>query len=273
MPIEASEIKRVIEVEDDFGHEMRVGNILTNINYPTISYTGRQAQVLSPEHGGTYTDKVTGKTRQFDYRSQIVGGVVTPQRLYWAIECKNINPDYPFVICGRQRTTEESYHTLFKFVNHQFKVVRSNDFNSIYKPLEFVGKSVRRIKRKQNDLTAEGDSEIYDRWSQAISSCHDFAEKAFKDMGTSNCAVFMMPLVVVPNDTLWIANYKEDGLLADAPNKVDQCQFFIDQKISIASTASLVLTHIHFATLKGLSDMIADFISPRSRTWTSIFGI
>ena len=67
MSLKPTDVKRVILQEDDFGHEMRVGHIFSTVrpDVPNPAYN------KAPEHGGTYTNLLTGKPRQFDYRFQI----------------------------------------------------------------------------------------------------------------------------------------------------------------------------------------------------------
>ena len=275
MSITAADIKSVVLVEDDFGHEIRVGNILTNVKYPEIYY--EPTRVMRPDHGGTYIDHVTGKTRQFDYRCQIVRGREISRSIFLAVECKNLNPDLPLVVCGRPRTDEESYHIFIHLKirppnGSEFSLKKVDGFNSIYKPDAFVGKSLLRLKKKQNELCADGDSEIYDRWSQAMASCHDLAKRAFKDKPSPKSCAFIMPLVVVPDNSLWTVSYKSDGSLDGDPIQVDKCEFYVEQKLLLSDMPPVILTHIHFVTVKGLSQMLLDFVATRSRTWDAIFS-
>jgi hypothetical protein len=42
-----------------------------------------------------------------------------------------------------------------------------------------------------------------------------------------------MPLVVVPDGSLWTVCYKEDGTLDGDPKQVKECDFYVDQKVLI----------------------------------------
>jgi hypothetical protein len=269
MPISISDIKDVVLKEDDFGHEMRVGNILNNVKYPQMRFD--EIYVLCPSHGGTYTDQVTQKTRQFDYRCQIVKGLDRLQNVLLAIECKNLNPDLPLVICGRPRTNEESYHVFIRRGDDGKSESRNVDgFNSFYKPDGFVGKSLLRLKKRDNKVCADGDSEIYDRWSQALASSYDLAYGAVYNKPAPKSLAFVMPLVVVPDNSLWTVSYKEDGSLNEEPTQVAQCEFYVDQKLLIG--LPFVITHIHFVTLTGLSEMLSAFVI-NHRKWDTIFSL
>jgi hypothetical protein len=62
MSIKPEDIQKVVLEEDDFGHEIRVGSILARPAKPRFE----GIDSLTPQHGGTYKDPVTTKTRQFD---------------------------------------------------------------------------------------------------------------------------------------------------------------------------------------------------------------
>ena len=278
MAIAMTDVKRVILQEDDFGHELRVGSIFEKIQFEMGGM--EEAWISSPEHGGTYVDRVSGKTRQFDYRCSISRiNRRTPhakRSIHLAVECKNLNPDFPLVVCGRPRTSEESFH----LVLHQpqmhilnIRPIKFEESTSIYKPDAFVGKNIVRLKKKNGDLCSDGDNEIYDRWTQALSSCHDLCGTAFRAYnGNEIIESFVIPVVVLPNNSLWKANYKNDGTLADDPSPVDDCEFYINQEIRGIDGGAYRITHIHFTTLTGFEEMLKQFATPRTTMWKKIFG-
>jgi len=94
MSITAQDIKNVALTEDDFGHEMRVGKILRPENIQLRQTTFAPAKFEQPKHGETYIDAVTGKNRQFDYRTSIHRGAMGRCAISLAVECKNIDTEY-----------------------------------------------------------------------------------------------------------------------------------------------------------------------------------
>lgn len=269
MPISSSDIQNVILKEDDFGHEMRVGGIFTNIKFPTINFPPAR---FMPLRHGTYIDPVTQKTRQFDYRCQITKRYDNSNNIFLAAESKNLNPDLPLVVCGRPRTDEESYHVFIsRGEDEKSRLRKVEGPSSLYKPSGFVGKSLLRLKKKDNKLCSDGDSEIYDKWSRALASSHDLAFGAVYNKPPPKSFAFVMPLVVVPDNSLWTVSYKDDGALEGGPQQVEQCEFYVDQKL--LSGLPFVLTHIHFVTLKGLSEMLFEFANADSYKWDKIFSI
>lgn len=266
MSITAAEIKKVVLDEDDFGHEMRVGKLLNTLNYAI-----RGVRIFEPIHGETYEDPKTQKTRQFDFRCKIAAGYEERRIISLAVECKNLNPDLPLVICGRPRTERESYHIVISYNAGNPKALKISDRCSIYEPRAFVGKSILRLKIKERKLCSDGDSEIYDRWSQALASSHELALEAARNPLNPKSYTFIMPIVVVPDGSLWTANYNDNGDLVGDPQPAKQCEFHVAHKIDVG--VPYVITHIHFLTLEGLKNLIAEYAIADCFKWEKIFSI
>lgn len=271
MPITSSEIQDIVQREDDFGHEMRVGGILNSVQAPQSAFV--KARVSRLDHGGTYIDPATSKTRQFDFRCRISKGIEGLHNILLAVECKNLNPDLPLVVCGRERTDKEAYHLVIaRDENRHVSIAKVEGMSSLYEPRGFVGKSLLRLKIKDKRLCSDGDSEIYDKWSQALASCRDLAI----EFANANSTVerkgnaFLMPIVVVPNNSLWAVSYNNNGTIQDVPKQVDLCDFYVDHKLS--ASFPFVLTHIQFATLTGLSTMLAQYADGDFYKWDRIFS-
>jgi hypothetical protein len=167
MAITPQVVREVVSREDNFGHEMRVGNILAQ--YPAIELL----------HGGTYVDTVSKKPRQFDFRW------VSKESnclLALAIECKNINPETPIAVCGTKRSETESFHMFIesraiqeRITGPSSRILKVIGTDSLYRPTYFVGKSVLPVKP---NIKRDVDSDIYDRWAQALSSAVDLVRAA-----------------------------------------------------------------------------------------------
>jgi hypothetical protein len=292
--ITATDIRAAIESEDDFGHEMRIGQILRNLHPPTISHNHAVACGML-EHGATYTDPITRKPRQFDYRFRM-WRAVSPSHDSWqcismAVECKNLHKSSPLVVCGRERTDEEAYHT---FILSQHDVFRGSNVSAtqrtdgesrIYATGEFVGKSLSRLKyskdakEKQKLVVDTGQqSDIYERWSQAVSSSQELASSArsfAKDYSTKTYRTFIMPMVVVPDESLWKVSYNASGRLSEEPVQTNDFHYFIatpfrQDNINFDSPPWFILTHIHFVTMTGFQKLLSTLISD-SAIWDKMF--
>jgi hypothetical protein len=281
MPISASDIQVIAAKEDDFGHELRVGAAVRSI-------LGFEVQ-----HSGTYTDDVTGKPRQFDYRCWLSRPAPMSldrhtANLFLAVECKNLNPDFPLVICGTERRGEEAYHELI--VNYGDGVVsqqlgtgpfsltrRADAKRSFYPPGDFVGKTLLRLKPEKPNSTVgvvAPDSDVYERWAQALASGLGLA-KAACDV-RQGCQVIwsaILPVVVVSNNSLWRMGYDDDGKIASPPERVEQCDFYVARRIWAGDQNMFTFSHIHFFTLTGFQKfltLMADANKPLE--WERLFN-
>jgi len=281
MSITAQQVKDVLS-EDDFGHELRVGDILANVQEKMSPLTA--ARMFTPtcveqaQHGGTYRDPVTDKPRQFDYRCRIFkrpsSGQQWSKYILMALECKNVDTDSPVVVCGRPRTTDESFHHIIE-ITEKPGIKKVSGTRSIYYPNEFVGKSIVRIKNNNGKPSSsrEGESEIYDKWSQALASSHDIANGSiygqFYLKLPPYCWAFIMSLVVLPDGALWQAKYYPNGTLPSEPVQVNQCAFYVDHKLLVGMP--LIQTHIHFVTLRGLSELLEGLLMSDAQ-WDKIIS-
>jgi hypothetical protein len=275
MSITPKDVKQVILHDDDFGHEMRVGHIfgihsqhITNLEYK-----------IAPKHGGTYTDMLTGKPREFDYRFQIRNRNNRSQCIMLAVECKNLHKSSPLVVCGRSRTKEEAYHAFIESSRSDpFSVTKIKN-DSIYSPGEFVGKSLVRLKEESSgQLKSVPESDVYDKWSQAVASSVELVERACSLPQGSQYpeTVFsmIMPVVVVPNELLWKVSYDQAGQISQDPALADECEYFVDRKFRVdgLNSSCFILTHIHFVTLKGFADLLTRLFEVSGKYWNEMLS-
>jgi hypothetical protein len=290
MPITPVEVAKVIEDEDDFGFEMRVGAVL-NLRTITAPRHGTNVE-LPAEHGGTYVDLITQKPRQYDYRCRIWHTENNPRHrlcLRLAIECKNLHDSSPLVIVGRPRTKLESYCNFVEsqLVDRMAHAEIKEQFHLsgllLYSRGEFVGKSVARLKREKQNWVSESASDVYDRWAQTLSSSIDLVQGAAKMTlpPIERITSFIMPIVVVPDETLWIANFDEDGKIAPEPTTENHTTFFVGREISIGvwdadqsqyQQKPFALSHVHFMTLRGLQDFMLALVVSAPRFWANLFS-
>jgi hypothetical protein len=253
--ISAEALRSMVEAEDDFGHELRVGKIL------------KQGQRF--KHAGTYKDPFTGKPRQFDFRVQLERN---NHVIHLAVEAKNLSKNSPAIICGMPRSVDESRHDRIECwdalaANFAAKVTRISP-SLPYERGQFVGKSILRVQPDKNKIGAFlkiPDADIYDRWSQALSSCTEISEAIFETRPSFQCYHVVLPVVVVSNGSLWVAEYNEDGALTSAPKQTDACSYYVAQKMPLRAvpiSREFEISHVHFCTARGLEAWFA-----KLRTW------
>ena len=276
MPMDPADIRKAVLDADDFGHEMRVRNLLAVT--PAIIF----------EHGGTYTDEVTGKPRQFDFRCSLRKENAL---LSLAVECKNLSVEAPLVISGTWRRKEEAFHDLIESRTGHFKTEslvfdgltsttrRSQGEESFYAPKKFVGKSLLRLKQSKTIPVAVTDADIYDRWSQALASAIDLARKACdlsKEFQSPHVFSAILPVVVVSNDALWAVTYDDKGEMLDQPRSVEHCELYVGRSMTLnqepkAFRHQFTFSHIDFFTLSGF-DSFLDRMVTNDKAWALLFN-
>ena len=249
---------------DDFGHEMRVRALLEN-NAGAVT------------HGWTYIDPVEGKPRQYDIRCALKHHSY-PRHLQLAIECKNLALEAPLIISGTKRTRQEAFHDFVVSdgtVGCRIGVMRDDRCNATYPQGHFVGKSVIRFKSIAGKLTQARDleSEIYNRWTQALASANDLCKQAGLAGSGQNAKVLtaILPIVVIPDGSLWVVDYDEKGNAA-TPCVSDSTTLFLNHEVVVQDRNNWMnLTHIHFLTLTGLRSFLATLQNP-ANTWNTWFS-
>jgi hypothetical protein len=253
LPVGAK-LREAVLREDDFGHEMRVRQVLESAQGKPII-----------EHGGLYRDPVEEKSRQFDLRCVFSCAGQGYSQIYLAVECKNLDPDRPFLISGTARADSESFHDLIiSSVKNQPIVQGASVGKSVYRSGKFVGKSCVRFAPSTEGFKRLGGQEgdFSARWMQAISSAHELCQRAASAAQYDYQPVksVIIPMLVVPDDSLWSVGYDHSGNLESDPMLTDEVCFYLNQRIAVyPNFVGLRLSHLHFFTLRGLSKFLNDF--------------
>ena len=266
--ITEADLVEFLETSSDFAFELRCLKTLTGLGFRS-------------QHGGSYIDPVTKKPRQFDIRAEQEDG---RKCVRFAVECKNLVPSYPLLVMCVPREPDESFHDLlfaydpenpptgvreprsFDMVpafRPNSKSIRVNQVifgASAYPAGKPVGKSCAQVGIAQDKSIVSGDAEVFEKWSQALASAHDLADAAasYGELQKSAFASLILPILVVPDETLWRVDYTADGDRAANPIRVDRCSFFIGRDISAGDTfrsSTLTISHLEFVTLSGLEKL------------------
>jgi hypothetical protein len=259
-PITKADLEEFIKTQDDFALELYVYSLARRLGFTSI-------------HAGSYSDRITGKTRQFDVRASRSCG--EDMNVYLAIECKCLRPSFPLLISQIPRTPSESFQDVMqadgvrKTQHGQIRVVgprvvRLDGAKSIYRPYQYVGKALVQVGYNEAGRFIANDHEVFDKWGQAIASVNGLIrEAAYLQVpsGMSQRSV-ALPVLVVPDGSLWIANYSENGSLQDGPEQVDEVQFFIGDGQTYAPNLDRLYTvsHLHVVTKSGLNNLLESFL-------------
>jgi hypothetical protein len=275
-PIARCDLIEYLDDHSDFSFEIKTLNELIKLGFKC-------------EHGGTYEDPATQKPREYDIRAtrHIKGAThrTKDRLLRLAIECKNLRSNFPLLISCLPRRSEEAFHNLSisypqtettqslvpkiaAMISHA-RLYRLKNTGSLYPVGESVGKSCDQVGRGMNNEISFGDSGIYDKWSQALSSAHDLISLIFYDGQRIDKQVvsLVFPLVVVPNDRLWCVKYDVSG------NRIsDRCSFFVNRKYFYSLPSgkkTFVVSHLEFVTLNGLLELANYLCSENAKKFYS----
>lgn len=268
-----TDLLEFLNEHSDFSFEIEVLKLLADAGFEC-------------EHGGSYKDPVTKRTREFDIRAT---KCFNKQFLRLAVECKNLRENFPLLVSCVPRTSDEAFHEICLSVNpdkHQLetppdaycramlprsKNVRLTGDYTIYKEFDPVGKSCDQVGRAINGDIVANDSDVYDKWSQALSSADDLTYLACTDGEdrTGDLAISLVfPLLVVPNGRLWITHYDAKGNRTRDPESVNRCSYFVNLAYyhhGAMTGDELIISHLEFVTVDGLIQFVDDLTGDDDR--------
>jgi hypothetical protein len=273
-PITEQDVKDYLaNTGDDFRLELEVYNICKSYGFQA-------------SHGGTYQDPATKKTRQYDIRAWRMR---ERDRLmvHFAIECKCLKPFFPLLVYQTPKTESEDYHEIvFSYEPsdpslHVTPTARNERFNgkySLYRDTKFVGKSTVQVgKTEQKKEFTGDDSEVFDKWSQALSSANDLISQSAhfrEEYKTKWFFAATVPILVVPDDMLWTANFSEDGVQIGAPKQSPETKIYIGKDYWQPGGISYTISYLHVYTVKAFKKFIRSFPgedNPNLDVWDEFF--
>lgn len=180
-PIGKNDLIDYLESSSDFSFELSVLKML-------------RERGISCEHGGLYEDPVTGKAREFDIRAT---KTISKYRVRLAVECKNIRDNFPVLVSCVPRHEDESFHQVALVAEptssgymgianlhlSRAKALSIRGEHSIYRINEPVGKSTAQVGRALDSTISANDGELYDKWSQSLSSSVDLVSRTYWRVG------------------------------------------------------------------------------------------
>jgi hypothetical protein len=251
-PITDKDLAKFVANDSDFAFEMRVVAELKGAKFEC-------------SHSGSYQDPVTEKIRQFDVRAckeQIT------DVLSLAVECKNLRPESPLLLSCIPRIAKEAYHEVILHPPNSplyKKVLRVEGDQSVYKPAEMVGKKTDQVKRDKNAVLVSDDKDTFDKVNQAVHSCKDLVTRLVNSHEAELFGV-VVPVLVLPKNTLWQVEYEGDGTLRADPHRVTHATLFLDHAWSVDrglyGTFSYHLTHVEFITIDALHEIVSAWLGP-----------
>lgn len=269
-PVGPRDLREYLEGQDDFDLEL--------FTYRTAKECG-----LRVSHGGSYEDPVTRKPRQYDVRAAIDR---RDQRIGLTVECKGLGDSYPLLVSRVPRSEEDSFHeVIYAHVPDRgapyvmpgvdtVDVLRSRGDHCAYPPGEHVGKSTNQVGRNEKGQIKTGDREVYDKWAQALASASDpisSAAWAHEKRGLPSFFTVVLPVLVVSDGTLWVADYCSEGQLEGDPYQTDDTTLFVGHTDRVDMGPSYTMSHLHIVTRCQLKPFLIDLLNAKGR-WGRLFS-
>ena len=248
-------LEEFIATQDDFALELYVYDLARRAGF-------------NPTHAGSYVDPSTGKARQFDVQASRACG--ENFHIYFAIECKALRPSFPLLVSQIPRIRAESFLHIMSSrgsgedglsIYPQTRIL--TDGASLYPLSEFVGKALSQVGFNGEGKLHSKDSEVCEKWGQAIASSNQLIKRAASlnrsmQKPLQNSAV--LPVLVVPDGTLWVVNYSGLGDRTE-PAQAQEAKYFIGstQTIDEGQSVTFILSHLHIVTKTGLEKLLLRF--------------
>ncbi len=262
-----SEMSEYLGSASSFGFELSVVRML------------READI-SCLHSGHYKDPATGISREFDIRTKTIRGA---RAVRMAIECKAVGDNFPVLITCTPRSVEDSWHKVLLCgkpepvrrymglpadpLTPSWRSVHIAGEYSIYRAGEPVGKSVTQVGRDTKGNLESSDNELFNKWGQCLGSAADLvvdSAEAWNGEYNQFFTSMVIPIVVLPDERLWVANYNDEGTIEGDPIQTNRCSCFVGEKYEIGHrpmSGSTSLSHIEFLTLSGLRSFVTRYVS------------
>jgi hypothetical protein len=261
------DIAEYLATADDFAFEREVYHVAKRLQFDV-------------EHGAVYRDPATEKHRQFDIRAS---ATLEHQRISLAIECKGLKPDFPLLVSCVPREPREAHHQIL-FASDvmgegssftRVKPVHRAQQPCMYPVSEGVGKSMRQIRRERRGNMASGD-DVFDKWMQALASLTELVEIGAHQLRTgarqSLRQIAFLPVLVVSDETLWVADYSSRGDLQRTPFQVADITYYLGRKYPLEREhVSLTVTHLHITTRSAVRPWLEE-IANGGGIWQELFA-
>lgn len=262
-PIRATDLMEFLVTASDFDFELRVLRML-------------RQHGLECRHGGHYEDPITKKSRQFDLRAMKTSSArAYTNRIRLAVECKNIGDNFPVLVLCTPRHDSESFHDVVVVTDPKLSsgdisafhsragAYRMRSQHSIYKVGNMVGKSTVQVGRSIDGGFTSNDSEVFEKWSQCLSSATDLVDEMYWDGKNEKNAHFIstvIPIVVIPDGRLWVVEYASDGNRCSDPIQSDRCPCFVGKEYEVGNKMAstwMSISHIEIMTFSGLDSFVS----------------
>ena len=242
------ELEDFLRSRSDFAFEMRA--------LAALRLLGFQCQ-----HAATYLDPLTEKIRAFDIRAHRRSDFSV---LSLAVECKQLSDVAPLLLHRTPREASESHHSvLVRLVDStgSSPYTRSVSPSETYPPHLPVARQPDQPTMRDDGSWSSSDAATYERWMQAVNGARDLVE-ASATMNLGSRSVFAaLPMLIVPDGTLWIVDYDKNGARTGKPLRVDATSLYLGHEwtsVATGGTLKHALSHLEVCTISGLPHRVQE---------------
>jgi hypothetical protein len=184
------------------------------------------------------------------------------------------------------RPPEDAYHELMHSWQRQnmrdklARVLRPERPGGIYRPGDPTGKRTAQVARLGTGTFKDDDRDSYEKWSQALASAADLIRDSVAAASDSQQALsVILPILVVADGTLWVAEYSENGARNGLAHTADAVELFVNREYTwelkaLPEVQVYRISHLHIYTRTGFATFLQDFSRPgRLRERAFEFGL
>jgi hypothetical protein len=146
---------------------------------------------------------------------------------------------------------------------------------SIYLPDAPVGKAFTQAGISHEGQPVGGDAGVRDKWSTAIGSLAELAGNAawYRDKTEGlHFLTSLIPLLVVPDATLWAVDYGADGRQLGPAQPLDEVEAFVGKDFWKVGGNNYSVSHLHLCTVSGLEQFLTRLTSDDA-FWQRLFPL
>lgn len=247
-PLSQQDLLDFLRKDSDFGFEMATLNVLRLVG-------------LDAEHAAVYVDPVTNRIRSYDMRAR---WTAEGRSLRFAVECKNLRSHAPLLIHATPRLESEAYHTVVvrKRTNGGlFQTTYRNE--GVYHPAEVVGRQTDQPTRENSGEFKSSDGATYEKWLQAVNGCFDLVRELATTPLRDAQACAVVPVLVVPEGTLWQVDYDMHGSVTKAVREVERATLILRHCWGVPTQFGQLtydISHLEIITLPALHQRLKNLM-------------
>jgi hypothetical protein len=246
-PLNKYDLATFARESSDFAFEMEVLRAL-------------RAAGLDCEHAATYTDPITSRLRAYDIRAR---HILPSQTVRLAVECKNLKSYSPLLVHATPRRPSEAYHTVVARVRGSLQSYRREPPEAVYHAHEPVGRHTDQPFKDDKGNLSSSDSATFEKWLQAVNGCNDLLIEIIRAPHSERGVHAIVPLLVIPEGTLWQVDYDDNGQVTEPPREVDKTTLILRHAWTAhtgSAPLSYDISHLEIATLPSLQHRVSSLI-------------